>query len=155
MNREKVQALIDRLKKVPDTRFNMRWWLSRWDGVDHRATEYSGPIECGTAGCLAGHVVMMMDKGVLRDVYEQDVNDRGSLFIMRAAQQELELTRPQASALFCPRVGTSWSLISLRDITKQQAINTLEHLLSSNEVNWLAANPADTTLFTQSEVVDI
>jgi hypothetical protein len=173
MNRENIQKLIDRLRKVPEGAFDLSRWLAvddpeplgfewahdAYEGLTTRAEiaklvltkqdASAGAHTCGTVGCIAGYaaVIALAEDGVGANQLVSDV-----------AEDWLGLDHTRAKALFTPNCyselfeATSTLVRAnyvpeYRAVKPRHAVAVLEHLLATGEVDWRRAGwtPADYT----------
>lgn len=152
MNREKMVEIRDLLMSLPDERVNMLCWLSRnnshagfyWvykynlDGLltaDRRT--YLAALKCGTAACVAGHVV-------LNEYAFHGMAISDEIVISTAAERILGLTDDQSDQLFLYVLSCNSS-----ECSKRQAIARMNYMLMFGP-DWIT-NPdyAETGLFTK------
>lgn len=138
---------LNRLAKI------MENWQQPFDfGMDHglRVLIDEDDNVCGTACCIAGTAVMLMDPTAAREFIE-DARDtaighesnygEAPFFtgLFEIATDLLELTDDQASELFTPSnvESDSW-----RDITPAWAARCIRKLVATGEVDWLGTREA-------------
>lgn len=133
MNKRKIRKLINRLKKMPDEKFNMGSLYSEF-------TEKGAPVgfgyrlpskftsadqflkHCGTAACLAGHVFLM--EGLS---YGDDWVDAANI---------LELELHKAEDMFMPLNYDEDVHQRKGYYTRAAAIDMLERFLETGKVEW-------------------
>ena len=116
MNKAAVQELIDFMREsVYD--FEM--------GSDYPCVnEEEG---CGTAGCIVGHARLLWPH-----------LETGLVFVINAVQHELGLNFYMFNRLYTPSRDLDGVSYIDGSIDKDWAIRTLEHLLATGEVDWMA-----------------
>lgn len=121
INVQKIQQLHDHLVKLVEIgrtdKFNMCEWLydlEAHETIDH--LEDSSNPECGTAGCLAGHVVIM-DQAMTEGISDY-------------AQETLGLEDREAQYMF---LG-NWSRAGLTGITIEETIDYLKRVVERGTV---------------------
>lgn len=138
MNVEKINALISHLETVKPKNFNMAYYLAKIEEDDEGDIYYHYmparyPNDCGTAACLAGHLFIMEnpESETLTSAENYDYYSKG--------KEALGLTEMQASSLFLPieeDLGDTDVLLYRLGLTKAQAIDTLNRLMETGEVEW-------------------
>ena len=119
MNRENLQALINHLRTVEDVEFDMSNWLyKRKDG-------------CGTAGCVAGHAVLVAKRlGQLKELNVaalDDEDDEPEVITLNGskpdawdfAQEWLDLPTKVAASLFVSAKAMELSRTEMIDLLQQ------------------------------------
>lgn len=120
MKIEAVKALRDHLKETKPTRFHMGGWL--FDAKNLH------PNECGTAGCLAGHVCIMTGKDVEKMLeVEEKRNDE---VVPDFAQCVLGLTDIERQHMF---LG-GWSRRCTAESDINRAIAYLDKVIETGNV---------------------
>ena len=113
MDRDNVAALAARLESIPDEQFNMgMYWLAET-----------------SCGCLVGHAATLIEGGIMDTSFSREEAERP---IVVQAREWLGLDDWQARTLFYAYTAEN----ILKDITRQQAIETLQRLLETGEVRW-------------------
>lgn len=138
MNVERIKQLRDRIAALPPNRFNLAFWFSNESRPDFdffigKTNKEAAEGSCGSCACIAGHALAMFAPN------EPVTPDPGL-----AARHLLELTFDQASALFEPINSIFWDepyLIPIQreQVTNQQAVIVLDHLIATGEVDWRIA----------------
>lgn len=134
MNRPRVQALLDHLKKTPEEAFYYAAYFKPIDRndaisnqtnlIDEAIRDNEGP-PCNTAGCVAGHCALLF----WDDFCIQSKVDR-YLSPDDFAEGFLALSPPDANGLF---------MQFMQEANLQDAINRLEYLLEHSTLvgyNW-------------------
>lgn len=106
MNKERIEAVIGRIQNEANY-FSMAGFESM--------------NSCRTPACICGQANYLRGQAVGRSFY---------LGNTREARDWLGLTDRQANALFFPDTD-AWS-----NISREQAIATLRHLMATGKVNW-------------------
>lgn len=133
MNVERITTLRDHIAALPPEKFNLGSWFSSpvklpTAGAFHK---------CGTSACIAGWALVLFAPD--EPLYMVDVpND---------AAEILGLTNEQANDLFTPERadyageddrpgGVLPDPLWLGDVTNEQAVKVLDHLIATGEVRW-------------------
>lgn len=129
MNRENIQKVRDAIAVLPPERFSMEKWACRPAETGLRwyvqnATDLLH--DCGTCGCIGGwtNAILSGPEGVRGD--SNDAATAGGL---------LGLSPSVARSLFYPY--QEWS-----DISRDDAVRVLDHLLATGEVDWKSTRRA-------------
>lgn len=148
MKRDRVEWLVNRLKnEVTDAQFRMRAWLSSYVLIDddnypeYDSFSYHGEESippCKTAGCMAGTVFLGLTAEKRLELAQAHAGALSDLPRI-TAKLELGLTMPEAQDLFEPFMAGR----HFDRITRDMAINLLENMLVSSEINWSVVVPAD------------
>ena len=116
MNKAAVQELIDFMERSPYD-FEM--------GDDEPAVDEDGG--CGSAGCIIGHARLLWPH-----------SETGLVSVIDAVQHKLDLNFYMFSRLYTPSRNLDGVSYIDGSIDKDWAIRTLEHLLATGEVDWMA-----------------
>ena len=118
MNRENMQLLINHLRTVEDVEFDMSTWL------------YERGDTCGTAGCVAGHAVLVAKQlGQIQELYVPTFDDGEDPEIVTLdgsepdawdfAQEWLDLPGSVAATLFVSAKAMRLSRTEMIDLLQQ------------------------------------
>lgn len=132
MDKIKIKELRDHIAALPPEQFDMSQWRAE--------------RECGTVACLAGWTVEL-NKSLFGDWLERSD-------IKGAARLVLQLSQLEANRLFVPIEASILRhpnhpgavLGDLNDVTTEQAVKVLDHLLETGEVDWRVSWPDDEVL---------
>lgn len=131
MNRERILEVADEIEKLDPERFDMSNFITAPGQEFPSSTSAARVLEkepehwCNTAGCIAGHTVLMfMEKSAIIDALKKHAVDD-------CAQAILGLDDYTAGILFYghPR-------LDLERVSQRQAAATLRNLVETGEVNW-------------------
>lgn len=107
--------------------FNMGTYVGVQDPsgglIDH------GPRNCDTVACIAGHAYLLATGFSLQRAIDE--TDAGT--IETVAAEFLGLSHDQASDLFFDLPPE----MALTEVTSEQAVAALRHLLATGEVSWI------------------
>lgn len=122
-NEANIRKVIEMIKNEAYY-FNMSDWCLNEIEVARYDARYPDNI-CGTPACIGGWAQAIrkqeqIESGEVRTV------DFGT-----DADDWLGLTEDETEALFYPETDAEW-----KDITREQAIAHLEHIIETGEVNW-------------------
>lgn len=145
MNKERIKATLDALKATKT--FDMG---SYSEVVCVKAGEenptFSTPAEntwkgddgshyCKTAACIAGHAAFLANPDTFQHTFPDGLHT--------IAEYWLDLTRTEARDLFLVEGDTVPNGVSISSVTKDEAIQTLETLLETGDVDWSHADPKE------------
>lgn len=125
MNREAITVLRNVLAVLPRERFTMAHYTTVGTGKDDRLSSEQLKHDCGTAACMVGWT-----NALLSPLYTSNAGD------VAGARVLLDLSYDQANKLFHPWEDRSPRPIPWIDITNEQAVKVLDHLLETGEVDW-------------------
>lgn len=114
MRTDRLNALIHYLEDLPDEKFDMQEWAAGLSYGDAMNAGELGPDHCGTAGCIAGHIVSLFsnrDHVLIKNV-------------ARDAEELMEFPSLLANDLF----NGAWHWKVLDQIPKADAIACLKHV---------------------------
>lgn len=132
-NIENVKRVRNLIAELPDEQFDYSVILS------------SEP-ECGTIGCIAGWCWVLN----YEDRYGRRPNAKSvsgafvhGINMMNEPRNFLGLTTDAADELFIARRfrNDREEFLCPNDITREMALNTLDHLIETGRVDWASANP--------------
>lgn len=130
LNLPNLKTLRDTIQALDPTNFDMAAW-SRDENGDGMATRVDMVNHtCGTAGCIGGWAEVLF---VAKD------DDRIGEAKDEEVAEALGLTEEQAHNLFFPLVGIKEAGIeidSYTELTQAQAVQVLDHLMETGEVDW-------------------
>lgn len=105
---------VEKIIEVRDTIMNLP------PKVEFNMKDYKATTECGTAYCIAG----------LAQLLNPELNIHAAFY---AGKEALGLNYDQAHRLFLPDPDIVGCYV---DITAEQAVATLNHLIETGEVQW-------------------
>ena len=140
MNIERIDQVISSIKgEIEQTKtlgFNMDYFISQSNEQYCLDRSNRG---CGTVACIAGHAYALkhqeMPIAIVSDVYDKSPGEYWS--IPAIAREWLELDENTANDLFYARLhDESSGHIFLGEVEPAEAIQVLEHLKATGEVDW-------------------
>lgn len=140
MNIERIDQVISSIKgeieKTKALGFNMDYFMSQSDEQYCLDRSNRG---CGTVACIAGHAYALKHREMpitpVSGIYNRSPDEYWS--IPAIAREWLELDGETAHDLFHARLPIGvFRSTKLQDIQPEQAIQVLEHLKATGEVDW-------------------
>ena len=119
MNKENIRQLISVLENYEELTYDdlpVSFDMGSWINVKH---------DCETRACLGGHAAILSG---------QSFNSWSPRSVVGVASAWLGLDDEQSTLLFCPAVD------HLEWVTREEAIETLKHLVETGKVEWRLAN---------------
>lgn len=146
MNTTNIRRLIAALstEPIPDVGFNMQFYIRDRSGTEARYIKDNSDRDCGTVACLAGACILLenqwdgrrfLEDHKLRDGHTLAEFVRYQERVPAQAARWLGLDVHRAEALFMIDSYVHPENIR-REVTPEQAIHTLNHLLETGEVVW-------------------
>lgn len=151
VNVENVTKVLELLKAMPNSKFQMDTWLDRpdEDQFDENGEQKPDQIfepdqvihNCGTVGCIGGwaSVIMRQEKGVklrwlgFSKYFAPNVSDDDPVeFHEENVAEWLGISVWTAHRLFYAEGGPRM----MNEVKKDHAIKVLEHLIKTGEVRW-------------------
>lgn len=139
MNIERLTILRDHLQKIDARNFNMTDWheMERPNGWDMPQGEYDQIMNtlreakhvCGSVACIGGwgDIIFENELKALTGPIKLEYTEIGHI---------LGLTHQQQNQLFFPNPEELPGKKDMSEITLDEAIQTLTHLIETGEVNW-------------------
>lgn len=130
MNRERLEHLITVIRRVPDEQFDLSLWMSS----DYNIQEQKAlDPECKTVGCALGWACLDPEfkaQGLHLNKFNEPTFGRDTSF--SAGEVFFDIGYIASSFLFSPTQypGHEYS----RDITKQDVISHIEHVLAGKPI---------------------
>lgn len=161
LNKVRLQKLIDHMTRMPNKAFDLSMWMDSPKKVigislveeftPQTATELleaqeksKGKHICGTSGCIAGYAGVLARAEKFR-IVRKDPEYKMTPYSYNAMRW-LGLNRDDARKLFVPtpfelgeRPDGRVYYRTLEDVTRKQAIKTLENLRDTGVVDWSVA----------------
>lgn len=153
-NVKRVQKLLHHLKTIQDDEFDMGAWICfssekrheqithiYWDmnylregesNLEHKLRSIAN-TDCGTVACIAGYTAILFIEEARK--YARN----STITIEQFATAVLGLQASVADALFYGQGYLKYPCPKYHEITREDAIMVLEHLLKTGTVDWKVA----------------